>query len=604
MADDTQIEGLPEGATVRALQPEGETASPQPTADASKIEGLPEGSTVRALAPADTTQSTTGSSKETPSTPKPQSTVSKVWDAANKPLIPEGRAEKEGHALADSPPTLAESEHPILTGIKKGAAGMYADAAQMGRNMVSSPLGAATLGLGELGEAPGALGKVAKAGSRLAGLGFGAQGAEQAVEGATSGNLQKTLGGAGQAILGGTAGVRGTEMGEAPAKKALLAPVRGVGKAAGPISHALPTGIGLAAGEAMGHPWYGSIAGRMLIPREPIESFLSKGRTAGLSPEEANIAHLEDRVRDAEKAAKPAQEAYDAHEASRQQGIPAPEKIIKAHETAQKNLAEAQMHLDNAKTAAKPAPPVPADQPITPEAVAQARPRTTLGPPPVEPKGLPNLEPQEAPVEAPRAPQGVPGIAPETPKAEAAAPEAPKAEAPKEEPKGSPEDLATAHKVVSELPNEVLKSLGKTLGLDETKYDFAKREALREGGSKHPVERYRFAKDLQEKLPKKLVDALAEETARWDQENPHGFDEPSRSSKWRAERAQAIVEAAQARAEDSRVFDKGGRVGEPEKDKEEAKTDEKESKETRDKEVKPKKATPANASGEWSLWEN
>ena len=56
---DTQIEGLPEGSTIRPLQPEEETASPlQASGDTSKIEGLPEGATVRPLAP--TTHGTGG----------------------------------------------------------------------------------------------------------------------------------------------------------------------------------------------------------------------------------------------------------------------------------------------------------------------------------------------------------------------------------------------------------------------------------------------------------------------------------------------------------------------------------------------------------------
>src|ERR1700691_732071 len=104
MADQDQIEGLPEGATVRALPSEGETTSPQPTSGASKIEGLPEGATVRALPPSPPEQSMGGAGGSF----EPQSTASKVWEKANTPLVPAGRAEKEGKALAESAPTLAE----------------------------------------------------------------------------------------------------------------------------------------------------------------------------------------------------------------------------------------------------------------------------------------------------------------------------------------------------------------------------------------------------------------------------------------------------------------------------------------------------------------
>jgi hypothetical protein len=212
-------------------------------------------------------------------------------------------------------------------------------------------------------------------------------------------------------------------------------------------------------------------------------------------------------------------------------------------------------------------------------------------------------------------------------------------EAPSEEPKGSPEDRTMVEHTINELPNQELQNLGAKYGLStSTKdYDFSKREPLREGGSKHPVDRNRFHKDLMSKLPQGLADAIARESKTWDEKNPHTFDPASRSSKWRADRAKEILEKAQeawsagkpkpsmktARMSNEEllnngytqdqidkgdhlpqedIFDKGG-VVEPEKDvKAEDKDHEKSKKMTKD-EPKPKKTwTPTDASGMWSIY--
>lgn len=163
-----------------------------------------------------------------------------VWSAINEPLIPEGKAEKEGHEIAESAPSRWDEAHPTLSGIEKGVAGAYADTQGFIRGL-TSPLGVATLGLGEVGETPGALGRIAKVGSRIAGAGFGAQGAEQTAEGvkdiATNGitpeNTNKTLSGLGSVALGGAAAVHGTKVGNAPINpetvtKIAAAPIRAV----------------------------------------------------------------------------------------------------------------------------------------------------------------------------------------------------------------------------------------------------------------------------------------------------------------------------------------------------------------------------------------
>jgi len=307
MADSTQLQ-LPEGyENAEDVKPEDE----QPSATKSaKGVTLPPGYEDAVDVKTDKSMGGSGGSYEAP-----QGTASKIWETANKPLVPEGRAEKEAKEYTEAPPTLAESEHPIWTGMKKGAAGVYKDAAEMGRSMVTSPLGAATLGLGALGETPGIMGKAAKAGSRIAAGGFGASGVEQAAEGAqdiskkgiTPENVKETLGGAGQALLGGAGTVHGTEMGEAPAKKTLAAPVRAASRLATPLSHIIPSVGGIIAADAAGipHPFIiGGTLGRFVLPPSYLESIFERGRTLGLNDEEANITHLQERYNKAAKEAK------------------------------------------------------------------------------------------------------------------------------------------------------------------------------------------------------------------------------------------------------------------------------------------------------------
>jgi hypothetical protein len=108
----------------------------------------------------------------------------------------------------------------------------------------------------------------------------------------------------------------------------------------------------------------------------------------------------------------------------------------------------------------------------------------------------------------------------------------------------SPEDLDKLDKTVAQLPNSNLQSLGKRLGLDESKYDFSKREAVREGGSKHAVDRDRFTKDTQEKLPGALRDHIIDATNDWEKANPQTFESPARNSKFWADRSNAIISDA------------------------------------------------------------
>jgi Protein of unknown function (DUF3293) len=397
MADD-KIQGVPDG-----LQEE-------PIANTTGISGVPEGVTEEPLH-----MGGAGGSFE------PESTASKVWEKSNEALIPAGRAEKEGKAYAEAPTTLAESEHPAWTGLKKFGAGMYSDTAATARQMATSPLGIAMLGTGELAETvPGAIGKVAQAAQKVAGAGFGAQGAEQAYQGGSemlkkgvnAENLSKTSGGVGQALLGGAGALHGTEVGEQPATKALAAPVRAASKLGKPLSHIIPSVGGIVAASEMGipHPFIvGGTVGRFILPPEALERMFAAGRTLGLNPEEANIEHLTDRYEKAKHEAKAPQKAYEAHEAGRQQGMPAPEDVIKAHEKAQTTLRESEEHLkaaqkDYADKLASKGVPAPADQPIGLIAEQQAAQDARTTPTPTKEENdakLARLMEQAAPTEKP-----------------------------------------------------------------------------------------------------------------------------------------------------------------------------------------------------------
>src|ERR1035437_3218973 len=337
--DQSKIQGVPEGLTE------------EPLASTTGIQGVPEGLTE------ESTQKPHGAGGSWE--PEP-STASKVWEKSNEALLPAGRAEKEGKEYAEAPTTLAESEHPIQTGLKKFGAGMYSDTLGTARQMLTSPLGIAMATTGGLGEVPGAVGKVAKIAGKAAGIGFGAQGAEQAYKGGSemvnkgvnAENLSKTAGGVGQALLGSAGALHGTEMGEQPATRALAAPVRAASKIGKPLSHIVPSVGGIVAADVAGvpHPYIvGATLGRFVLPPEVLERLFEKGRTLGLNDEEANIVYYQDRYKEAVRDAQEPERAYKAHDAGRQQGIPAPDDVLKAHEKAQKDLQSAEAHLKAAE---------------------------------------------------------------------------------------------------------------------------------------------------------------------------------------------------------------------------------------------------------------
>jgi hypothetical protein len=436
------------------------------------------------------------------------------------------------------------------------------------------------------------------------------------------------------------------------------AAVRMGARGATKVQPMLPTAIGAVAGETVGHPYWGAIAGRIMLPQAWLGPLLEKGRTFGLDANEAGIVHLGERLQQAEAAAAEAKTAYDAHKPGREQGIPAPKEVLDAYEKTQTALQTAQAHFQAAQEdylAKRGRPPVSME--LSPEQQAAQAERMT--PPPtneklgarqeklmadIEAKAPPYAEgteplprmgekqpgmtegkpevpaevkPEVAPIMTAGKPERAPSMAglkvtPEgkvedttaiqtatkealgaekparmvpategtavrpgevppmrgeyTP-APAPAPEVkaapvPEAKIPAKEPglmgpekelahEGrSPEDLAKVDRAVAELPNQDLQRLGTRFGLDESKYDFSKREATREGGSKHPIEREKFSKDTQEKLPEALKNHIVDAAKAFDEKNPDVFSPQDLSSSGNAARARAILTEAMKRYTD------------------------------------------------------
>jgi hypothetical protein len=134
----------------------------------------------------------------------------------------------------------------------------------------------------------------------------------------------------------------------------------------------------------------------------------------------------------------------------------------------------------------------------------------------------------------------------------------------------SPEDLTKVDTVVKELPNQDLIRHGSRFGVDESKYDFSKREATREGGSKHPVEREAHANATVDALPEALKNHIVDAANAWDAKDTSVFDQASRSGVSRAERARAIMQEAMKRYTDELASKgEGGGSGKEVKENEE-----------------------------------
>jgi len=422
----SQTEGLPEGAVVGpSLQPSASSTESKeryalihpeagllPKASRSSYEVrpvVPSGERAGAAQAGSEKQTYFPSLEGASRTQTEKPTAGKLWEAENTPLLPEGKTERTAKEYAQE---QLKQGHPY-----RAAAGQtLADIGATTRQLITSPLAIETLGAGPvLEEGTGLL----RYGSKLLPLAFGARGGQEAYEGAkdirekglTPENISKTGQGLGQMMLGGAATAEGTEFGNRPAGEALTAPVRAGSRALKSVAPALPTTLGMAAGEVVGHPYYGAIAGRVLLPKEWIEAVLDKGTTVGLSKPEANAVRLEGIAKDLERKAAEAQEDVDMHAASGNYGVKPPEEYIKVNKRAQDKASEARFHADAAREAMEkskaernaPAPaPAPAEVPTE---KVEAAPLTNLGakPPEVKPAGIPKINlPEEKPLEPPK----------------------------------------------------------------------------------------------------------------------------------------------------------------------------------------------------------
>jgi hypothetical protein len=164
--------------------------------------------------------------------------------------------------------------------------------------------------------------------------------------------------------------------------------------------------VGGAAGALKGNPASayfemkgGHYAGKMV--GKPLEKLGTKMEGVGLTPEEKAVAHIEKQHADAVAEADKAAEDYHAYDAGREQGIPAPKKILDAHEKAQKHLDLIEQHLQAAREAVAPKATAVPETPITPEAVAAARPEAPTPTKEENDAKLARLMEQAAPTEKP-----------------------------------------------------------------------------------------------------------------------------------------------------------------------------------------------------------
>lgn len=391
MAADTnnQLDGLVE----EPLQ----QAAPAHLSDDLVEEPLPEASKT-VTPPADTT--------DKPSfVDRMKSIGSKAWEAVNTPLMKGSNEEEEATKsvkdYANQAPTLAESEHPIATGIRKGIAGAYGDTVDTLRGL-TSPLGMATLAAGPAAEAEGALGTLGKVASKAAAGTFAGEGLHQAGKGArqiyedkglTPENTKETLGGLGTAAMGTVGALHGTALGNETVKSAALKPVRGVAKAANAAAD-VPGLVGYALGGYKGAKIAGALA--------PEARFGEDITMAGISEPDRLVMKQREAVVPFQKALDNAQAEFDSYKASTAAGVPVPEKVTAALVKAKQGLLEQQKHLDLAEQYAANAK---AGRPNIPNAAEQpADPNIAKGPEQFTPGNLPE-QPAAGAEPAPIAPK-------------------------------------------------------------------------------------------------------------------------------------------------------------------------------------------------------
>jgi hypothetical protein len=437
--DANQIEGLPEGSTVRALQPEGETAPPQPTGDKSGIEGLPEGATVRALASSDDkSQTSVQRGPDVPDKPKGiLDTASDYWEKKAAPvdktitgaLAPDTSAGLLKTQAVEVPKTLGRELYSMgktIAGMPSGIYHAFADPATEEEKAAQAPFER------EHGEEPGTetsgMKRIGLAAGRMSGLSSAEEAAkmptptyEQALSVAP-----EALGQGAGTVVGGEMlgkGAKGINTKNLPTMEAAKnASIRGVGRVAGKVLDN-PEIAGTIAGAAMGHGfgsvYLGSKIGRVLGKLGIDSSTVDPMRYKGLDVTVKNLDKVTTALEKATKDADKARDAHKAYSATIAEGGSAPEAVENAYLKAHEAQVEAQKHYDAAVRAVKAqATGMAPDQDITPEAVDAARPEPATPTKEQNDAKLSELMEKAAPTEKPApVPQNVktPGqIQPET----------------------------------------------------------------------------------------------------------------------------------------------------------------------------------------------
>jgi hypothetical protein len=436
---------------------------------------------------------------------EPEGTAGKTWRVANTPLFK--GSDREGSALmraknyATAAPTLEESEHPTMTGIKKGLAGAYGDTLGTMRSF-TSPVGLATMAGGALTEAPGAIGKTAGALGKIAGIGFGAEGSKEAYEGGkdieeqgfTPENTRKVLGGSGQVVLGATGALHDTPLGNAGVKEVATSPVRGAAKTYNVARKAAPYVspiAGVVEGAIKGGP-VGAVVGSM-----------TGSHVANL------IKHLPEATEAFTKFGKPKIELP-------QTAAPVPDTAPTPKPRINVPSAEGLVGNDYIPPA-KPVRGLGKIQVPTDTADAIQDVRANVG---NAVKNIRAAKPTEAAPELmrskPARPDDVAGVRP------------------------SPDDgTLTARNILKDQTDQALTKAGAKYGVDHEAYDFSKRDENR-----HRVERDQYVKDVVAKMPDAAVQKLVQAGQAFDDADSPLFSDADRSGASKAGRAKAIWETA------------------------------------------------------------
>jgi hypothetical protein len=106
-----------------------------------------------------------------------------------------------------------------------------------------------------------------------------------------------------------------------------------------------------------------------------------------------------------------------------------------------------------------------------------------------------------------------------------------------EDVEGSPEDVSKVEEVLKDHTDQELARLGKKYGVDESEYDFAKRD-----DNRHRVERDDFVNDVLSKMPKEDIDNISRLSDEFRKKDTTIWSEAERNALSKAQRSRAIMQ--------------------------------------------------------------